>query len=178
MRNALNTLSKMRRTPQNPLLKRMQGASDEVRKKMVDKFESGRAQMLAEQREMLYGVEDENQLLAGERRRAELEQRTEVGKTASFLMKKGYSRIQANALAIAFTAEMNGLKEELTSQVGEAKTKQILKEMRENLFSIFKNPDNMSALIKDVRTHQKRFSQMILMQVRNEVFEKYGLPTE
>ena len=168
----------MRIKPTNPLAQKVQGMSEEMRERMMKNYEGERERLLAMRRQEMYGLEDENALYAGERRQAELEQRVEVGKTTSFLMKKGYSRVQANALALAFSAEMSGLKEELTSQIGEAKTKAILKEMRENLLAIFKDSQLMGELIKDVKTREKRFSQTVLMQVRNEVFEKYGLPTD
>lgn len=167
----------MRARPTNPLARHVQGMSDEMRKKMMEQFEVNRERLMGEQQQM-YGLEDENLLYAGERRRAELEQRLEVGKTASYLMKKGYPRIHATALAMAFGAEMAGLKEELTSQVGEKRANIILKEMRDNLLGIFKDPKNMGALLKDVRTSEKRFSQTVLAQVRDEVFQKHGLPTD
>ncbi len=178
MRNALKKLSSMRAKPTNPLARKIQGMSEEMRQNMMKNYEGEQERLLAMRREEMIGLEDENMLYAGERRRAELEQRVGIGKTASFLMKKGYPRIQANALALAFGAEMSGLKEELVSQVGNARANAILKEMREKLLTIFKEPKNMGTLIMEVRTKDKRFSQTVLMQVRNEVFEKNGLPTD
>lgn len=178
MKNALNALSAKRMKMQNPLLRRMQGASDEMRKNMMKSYEGERERMLAMQREELYGMEDENLLYAGERKRAELAQRTEIGKTADYLIKRGYPRNQAQALAMAFGKEMAGLKEELSSQVGDSKAKLILKEMREQLLEIFKNSNNMGQLIREIKSHGNEFSQSVLAQVRNEVFQKYGLPTE
>ena len=176
--NALKKLSGMRRVPTNPWAKKAQGMSEEMRKKMMESSEMNRAREMKRQREM-YGMEDENKLMAGERKRQELQQRQEIGKTAAFLMKQGYNATQANALAKAFALEMAGLKEELSSQIGEAKTKLVLKEMREKLLSIFKeNPSYMGELIKDVKTQQKRFSQQVLAQIRNEVFQRHNIPTE
>jgi hypothetical protein len=178
MRNALNRLSRMQAKPTNPFARKLQSANNELVNRMREEYEgNSRARLLAEQRGMLI-VEDENKLLNGEMRRERLAERKEFGKNISYLRKRGYNSVQANALALAFSKELAGLKEELTEQFGSAKANIVLREMREKILGIFKHPNNMGALIKEVRTQEKNFSQMVLMNVRNEVFEKYGVPTE
>ncbi len=176
MKNALNTLSAKRLKMQNPALRGMQKASDEVRQRMMKGYESERARLLAMREEQ--GLEDEFASERGARMNYEREQRAEVGKTAEYLMKKGYPRIQAQALAMAFGKEMAGLKEELSGQIGEEKTKVVLKEMREELLSIFKSSTNMGQLLREAKSQEKEFSQSILAQVRNEVFQRHNIPTE
>ncbi|MDD4128227.1 MAG: hypothetical protein PHY04_00635 [Candidatus ainarchaeum sp.] len=175
MRNALNALSAKRLKMRNPFLKGVQKASDEARQRMIKQYEGERAKLI-EARNLGLFAEDENLLYAGERKRMELEQRKEVGKTASYLMKKGYSRVHANALATAFGLEMTQLKKELSSQFGDVKANAVLREMRVRLLGIFKEPVNMGNLLRDVRTQEKQFSQSIFAQVREEVFQNYGIP--
>lgn len=155
-------------------------ASAQARERMIKNYESERAKLLAIRRAEMSEVyaENENLLYAGERKKMELKKRREIGKAMSYLMEKGYPSVKANALATAFGFELYQMKKELSSQLGDVRTKKILQEMRFRLLSIFDESYNMNLLIKDVRTQEKQFSQSILNQVKEEVFQRNGIPVD
>ena len=115
--------------------------------------------------------------MAVERKEAELMRRKEIGRAADYLMKKGYSKIQANALATAFGLELAQIKKELATHFGDARAKAITREMRIRLFEIFSDKTNMNNLLRDVRTQDRYFSQSVFARVQEEVFQNHGIPT-
>jgi hypothetical protein len=174
MRNSLNALSKKRMQMQNPLLKRFQGASDDMRRKMMESYERNR--LLRE--EEMYGEasENENKLMGVEQRKAELEKRTEIGKTAAYLRGKGYNRIQAQALAVAFAEKMAELKKTLVEQVGDAKTKVVLKEVTGALLQKFSDSQYMNYLIREMKSLNKSFSSRVFdEEVLGPILQNHGI---
>jgi len=175
VRAVLRNLEKYRMVPKNPIAAQAQKLSEDVRKRMMEN-ESTRNRYLEMQREAIYG-EDENKLYAGERRRAESEGRLEVEKAMKFLMKeKKINRVEAYALAVAYSREIASLEQELiAASQGPIKARAVAVAMREELLKVFKDPQLIGQLIKESKSQEKGFSQSIMAQVRDQVFEKYNV---